>query len=164
MGATMWFWIEWRAYHDLGHMLDFPENLLEEHHWIKLILGIWEEWGSWARWLFAGCKRTGCTTHQSPINTTHYTTLHGTHNPKRKRQAKKENTHDEDEGSQPVVYYNIIIKSMKNQFGGLSPDVEDAHLIFISFYLEAILFDILLSQKVLLSVSSSNWSIIVRQR
>jgi len=32
MGATMWFWIEWRAYHDLGHMLGFPENLLEEHH------------------------------------------------------------------------------------------------------------------------------------
>ena len=35
---------------------------------------------------------------------------------------------------------------MKNQFGGLSPDVEDAHLIFISFYLEAILFDIIVPE------------------
>lgn len=48
---------------------------------------------------------------------------------------------------------------MKNQFGGLSPDVEDAHLIFISFYLEAILFDILLSQKSLLSESPPQISI-----
>lgn len=36
MGAVMWFWIEWRAYHDLGDML-VSSRLLHPMHMRRLM-------------------------------------------------------------------------------------------------------------------------------